>query len=332
MSGGGSSVFALLEGLSPEQRRDNRFFRKEINQEIKLDRPGLVCMAPTKKKGNGSEFFITLSGSGLEYLDGENTIFGEVAEGLEKTMKIISEVHVDESFRPYRDVRIIRTHILLDPFPDRKGLPTEVPGSPEGARPAAEVVEERIAFLKEINENAGLDERQVQEKMKENESKSRAVVLEMVGDLPDADIKPPDNVLFVCKLNPVTQDEDLEIIFSRFGNVKSCEIIRDKETGNSLQYAFIEFETKIQCEEAYFKMDNVLIDDRRIKVDFSQSVSKMWNRFTRGKLQRNQNSQARARDAPAESSKKRQRLDSSDDKDMKKNEKKKRKKDKKRKR
>lgn len=29
------------------------------------------------------------------------------------------------------------------------------------------------------------------------------------------------------------------------------------------------------CEKAFFKMDNVLIDDRRIHVDFSQSVSKM---------------------------------------------------------
>merc|ERR1712130_63690 len=28
------------------------------------------------------------------------------------------------------------------------------------------------------------------------------------------------------------------------------------------------------CEKAYFKMDNVLIDDRRIHVDFSQSVSR----------------------------------------------------------
>lgn len=26
-----------------------------------------------------------------------------------------------------------------------------------------------------------------------------------IGDIPDADIKPPENVLFVCKLNPVTQ-------------------------------------------------------------------------------------------------------------------------------
>jgi len=30
-----------------------------------------------------------------------------------------------------------------------------------------------------------------------------------------------------------------------------------------------------ECENAYFKMDNVLIDDRRIHVDFSQSVSKI---------------------------------------------------------
>lgn len=29
-------------------------------------------------------------------------------------------------------------------------------------------------------------------------------------------------------------------------------------------------------------MNNVLIDDRRIKVDFSQSVAKLWNRRRRG--------------------------------------------------
>ncbi|CAJ0751808.1 20520_t:CDS:2, partial [Entrophospora sp. SA101] len=55
----------------------------------------------------------------------------------------------------------------------------------------------------------------------------------------------------------------------------SCEIIRDKKTGDSLCYAFIEFEDKDDCENAYFKMNNVLIDDKRIKVDFSQSVSKL---------------------------------------------------------
>lgn len=63
-----------------------------------------------------------------------------------------------------------------------------------------------------------------------------------VGDLHHADEAPPDNVLFVCKLNPVTTDEDLEIIFSRFGKIIKCEVIKDRRTKQSLQYAFIEFE------------------------------------------------------------------------------------------
>ncbi|KAF9578990.1 Peptidyl-prolyl cis-trans isomerase-like 4, partial [Lunasporangiospora selenospora] len=88
-------------------------------------------------------------------------------------------------------------------------------------------------------------------------------------------IKPPENVLFVANLNPATRSEDLELIFSRFGLILSCEVIRDKKSGDSLCYAFIEFEKEEQCSEAYFKMNNVLIDDRRIHVDFSQSVSKL---------------------------------------------------------
>lgn len=54
----------------------------------------------------------------------------------------------------------------------------------------------------------------------------RAVVLEMIGDLPEADVKPPSNMLFVCKLNPVTTEEDLEIIFSRWGaGFMWCELM-----------------------------------------------------------------------------------------------------------
>jgi len=103
-----------------------------------------------------------------------------------------------------------------------------------------------------------------------------------VGDLPFAEVKPPENVLFVCKLNPVTRDEDLELIFSRFGPIVRCaqrvppppntgsgrssqtswdgppsprvragsaQVIRDYKTGESLCYAFIEFENKEDCEE-----------------------------------------------------------------------------------
>ncbi|KAH9281352.1 Peptidyl-prolyl cis-trans isomerase-like 4 [Echinococcus granulosus] len=115
------------------------------------------------------------------------------------------------------------------------------------------------------------------------EARTNAQLLTLLGDLPDVDAKPPENVLFVCRLNPVTRGEDLEIIFSRFGEILSSEVIYDRRSGNSLQYAFIEFARKEDCEEAFFKMDNVVIDDRRIHVDFSQSVAKEWFRYRREK-------------------------------------------------
>lgn len=118
---------------------------------------------------------------------------------------------------------------------------------------------------------------QLAEVKSEQESRTNAQLLTLIGDLPEADVKPPENVLFVCKLNPVTTSEDLEIIFSRFGEILSCEVIRDKKTDVSLQYAFIEFKNEKDCENAFFKMDKVVIDDRRIHVDFSQSVAKEWH-------------------------------------------------------
>ena len=56
-------------------------------------------------------------------------------------------------------------------------------------------------------------------------------------------------------------------------------MVRDWKTGDSLQYCFIEFETKEACEEAYFKMENALIDERRIHVDFSNSLAKEWYKY-----------------------------------------------------
>lgn len=187
---------------------------------------------------------------------------------------------MDDNFRPYQDIRITHTVILEDPFSDPNNflLPRRSP-SPTPQR----LQNGRIAADEDIDDTDGKTVEELQEMLAEREAKARATILEIVGDLPDAEMAPPENVLFVCKLNPVTTDDDLEIIFSRFGKVKNCEVIRDKKTGDSLQYAFVEFEDQKSCEAAYFKMDNVLIDDRRIHVDFSQSVAKVkWRGKGRG--------------------------------------------------
>ena len=164
----------------------------------------------------------------------------------------------------------------------------KVMASPEYERPPEEIVETRIRADQIDDDNAD-DEidlekiRKQEEERYKREDKSRAVVLEMLGDLPSADMTAPENVLFVCKLNPVTEDDDLDLIFSRFDEKVKADIVRDSKTGASLQYAFVEFTTKERATEAYFKMNNALVDDRRIKVDFSQSVSKVWDKFNQVK-------------------------------------------------
>ena len=51
-------------------------------------------------------------------------------------------------------------------------------------------------------------EEEAREKVRrEREARAQALTLEIVGDLPYAEVKPPENVLFVCKLNPVTEGQ-----------------------------------------------------------------------------------------------------------------------------
>lgn len=272
-SGGGESIWGLVEG--PEKR----FFVPEICERLKHNRKGMVSFAAQKSGADGipaagSRFFVTLSDSHLEYLDGRHSIFGRVAEGLDVLDKLNATICSMEG-RPYKDLRIKHTYVLDDPFEDIAGMcvPSRSP-SPEG-----EMLKTMRLKEEEAAEEPPADQEAQEELRRRKDAESRKLTLEMVGDLPFAEIKPPENVLFVCKLNSVTNDEDLETIFSRFGKILSCEIVRDRKSGDSLCYAFIEFEDKRACEEAYFKMENVLIDGNRIRVDFSQSVSKLHLSF-----------------------------------------------------
>ncbi|KAL9092532.1 MAG: hypothetical protein Q9165_004336 [Trypethelium subeluteriae] len=268
-SDGGSSIWGLLGGPS------DRLFKAEMDPKLKHAKRGTVSMATTPAPNDpdvllaGSQFYITL-GDNANRLDGKAAIFGEVVEGFDVLEKINSCFLDMDTGRPLKDIRILHTQIIDDPFDDPLGLQTPT-ASPVPT--PAQLSTQRIAHDENIGEN--MDQEGLEKLRREREARAQALTLEMVGDLPFAEVKPPENVLFVCKLNPVTPDSDLETMFSRFGKILSCEIIRDKKTGDSLQYAFIEFENQEDCERAYTKMDNVLIDDQRIHVDFSQSVSKL---------------------------------------------------------
>lgn len=278
-SDGGSSIWGLLKGPS------RRTFSVKVDPKLKHTERGTVSMATVSSDRDpderlaGSQFLITL-GDDIDYLDGKALIFGKVVEGFD-TLEKINEAFTDSKGRPLKDIRIKHSTILDDPFEDPEGL-VEPEQSPAPTK--AQLATVMIADDEELDQD--IDEEALEKLRREREARAQALTLEMVGDLPFAEVKPPENILFVCKLNPVTHDEDLELIFSRFGKILSCEVIRDKRTGDSLQYAFIEFENQKDCEQAYFKMQGVLIDDHRIHVDFSQSVSKLsdtWRDSTNAK-------------------------------------------------
>ncbi|RPD66796.1 cyclophilin-like protein [Lentinus tigrinus ALCF2SS1-7] len=267
---GGESIWSLIASQKGEKAQ--RYFTPEFVPRLKHKQRGTVSMAVAPavgeehKGGCGSQFFITL-GDNIEYLDGKHAVFGHVVEGLD-TLDKLNDVFVDTDGRPFKDVRIRHVEILEDPFDDPAGLvvPDSVPTRPPDNST-------RIAEDEDPLET--LPEEEAEAIRRKKAAQASALTLEMVGDLPFANVRPPENVLFVCKLNPVTRDEDLELIFSRFGPIMSCQVIRDKKTGDSLQYAFIEFDKREDAEQAYFKMQNVLVDDRRIWVDFSQSVARL---------------------------------------------------------
>lgn len=143
----------------------------------------------------------------------------------------INEVYTNAEGRPLQVVRIKHTIILDDPFDDLPGLvvPDQSPIPPK--EQWADLLDE------EEYENIGKPEtrtaEEIEEESKTKEAKSREDVLRIVsctsfiilmpsqlGDIGEDVERPPDNILFVCKLNPVTGEDDLEAIFSRFGEIR----------------------------------------------------------------------------------------------------------------
>ncbi|VDP02894.1 unnamed protein product [Soboliphyme baturini] len=265
---GGDSIFRILYGDQA------CFFEKETIPPLKHTKIGTVSMV-----NNGQDLHASQVQTARQVRGVCQMVFshmGFLTASLQLNLNCRREKDKEANLSVVFQ-GIMHTIILDDPFEDPVGLriPSRSPSPTERLLKSS-----RIAVDEVTDETDGKSEDVLIEEIEAKEAKARAHILEMVGDLHHAEERPPDNVLFVCKLNPVTAEDDLEIIFSRFGTILSCEVIRDKKTGNSLQYAFIEFETPQQCESAYFKMDNVLIDDRRIHVDFSQSVAKnfQWKR------------------------------------------------------
>jgi RNA recognition motif-containing protein len=72
--------------------------------------------------------------------------------------------------------------------------------------------------------------------------------------------------IFVARLNFKTRKEDLEAAFAQYGTVILCKIVRDKETGRSKGYGFIEMPNEDEANNAINALNEKELDGRAIAV------------------------------------------------------------------
>ncbi|KAH7130614.1 cyclophilin-like domain-containing protein [Dendryphion nanum] len=91
----------------------NQLFEDEIRPALRHNARGIVSMANKGPDSNGSQFFVTFAPA--PHLDGKNTVFGKVIEGLE-VLDDIEKVEVDKKSRPKERIEIKSVTIHANPL------------------------------------------------------------------------------------------------------------------------------------------------------------------------------------------------------------------------
>mmetsp|Transcript_27514 Transcript_27514/g.49773 ORF Transcript_27514/g.49773 Transcript_27514/m.49773 type:complete len:705 (+) Transcript_27514:274-2388(+) len=72
--------------------------------------------------------------------------------------------------------------------------------------------------------------------------------------------------IFVKNLHESIDNKQLYDTFSLFGNILSCKVVTDRETGNSKGYGYVHYETAEAANAAIEKLDGMLIDGQEVQV------------------------------------------------------------------
>lgn len=76
--------------------------------------------------------------------------------------------------------------------------------------------------------------------------------------------------LFVGNLAFRVTDEDLSQMFSEFGQVSSCNVAKDRDTGRSRGFGFVEMQTVAEAEAAIKGMNGMDVEGRQLSVVISE--------------------------------------------------------------
>jgi RNA recognition motif-containing protein len=72
--------------------------------------------------------------------------------------------------------------------------------------------------------------------------------------------------IFVARLNFKTRKEDLERVFGEYGEVSTAKIIKDRDTGKSKGFGFVEMPNDEEGKNAINALNDTELDGRTIVV------------------------------------------------------------------
>lgn len=79
-----------------------------------------------------------------------------------------------------------------------------------------------------------------------------------------------NNKLFVGNLDYAVSDKDLLDLFTQYGEVSSCTVAKDRDTGRPRGFAFVEMQSQAQAEAAIKGLNGQQVGARQISVSVSQ--------------------------------------------------------------
>ena len=105
-----------------------------------------------------------------------------------------------------------------------------------------------------------------------------------------------ESKLYVGNLSYSTTEDDLKTLFAQAGTVASVALIKDRDSGQSKGFAFIEMSTQIEAEKAISTFNGYQMGDRELKVSLARPKEETGGgsggRGSRGRLSGNSTTNA----------------------------------------
>lgn len=94
--------------------------------------------------------------------------------------------------------------------------------------------------------------------------------------------------IFVGNVSRMVSDTDLRAAFEQYGSVESAVIIKDRETGDSRGFGFVEMSEENQANEAIENLNGFELKGRKLNVNQARPREERpkRERFQRGRFNR----------------------------------------------